>query len=72
MALRHDGKVFGWGRNDRNQLSIPPGYTYVEHIGVGYANSILTMRGGQVVAIGAPEHDALISRTPTKTATPTP
>lgn len=72
MALRHDGELFGWGRNDFNQISIPPNYTYVEHIGVGYVNSILTMRGGQVVAIGAPENDALVSRTPTKTATPTP
>ena len=72
MALMHDGTLFGWGRNEYNQTTIPDGITNAEHIGVGYVNSIITLRSGVVVAIGAPQHSALVSRTPTKTATPTP
>jgi hypothetical protein len=64
--------LFGWGRNEYNQITIPEGINNAEHIGVGYVNSIITLRNSVVLAIGAAEHDALVSRTPTKSATPTP
>ncbi|MFM2309141.1 MAG: endoglucanase-related protein glucosyl hydrolase family 9 protein [Chloroflexota bacterium] len=72
MAMMNDGTLFGWGRNEYNQITIPEGITNAEHIGVGYVNSIITLRNSVVLAIGAPEHDALVSRTPTLTVTPTP
>jgi hypothetical protein len=72
MALMNDGTLFGWGRNEFNQITIPEGITNAEHIGVGYVNSIITLRNSVVIAIGAPQENALVSRTPTMTATPTP
>jgi hypothetical protein len=72
MAMMNDGTLFGWGRNEYNQITIPEGINNAEHIGVGYVNSIITLRNSVVLAIGAAEHDALVSRTPTKSATPTP
>ena len=72
MALMNDGTLFGWGRNEFNQITIPTGITNAEHIGVGYVNSIITLRNSVVIAIGAPQENALVSRTPTMTATPTP
>jgi hypothetical protein len=67
MALANDGTIYGWGRNDFSQATAPTGYTNAFAIGVGYVNSIISMRDGSVLAIGAPEHGALITRTPTPT-----
>jgi hypothetical protein len=72
MAMMNDGTLFGWGRNENNQVTIPTGINNAEHIGVGYVNSIITLRNSVVLAIGASANDALVSRTPTKSATPTP
>jgi hypothetical protein len=72
MAMMNDGTVFGWGRNENNQVSIPKGITNAFSIGAGYVNSVISLRDGRVIVIGAPEHGVLITRTPTKTATPTP
>ncbi|MFM2032892.1 MAG: hypothetical protein RLZZ297_1657, partial [Chloroflexota bacterium] len=52
---------------DFSQATAPTGYTNAFAIGVGYVNSIISMRDGSVLAIGAPEHGALITRTPTPT-----
>lgn len=67
MAMMNDGTLFGWGRNEFGQYSFPEGVTNAYAIGVGYVNSIISLRNGSVIAIGAPENDALITRTPTPT-----
>jgi hypothetical protein len=60
-----DGTIFGWGRNEFNQATAPVGITNAFSIGVGYVNSIISLRDGSVIAIGAPENGALVTRTPT-------
>ena len=72
MAMINDETGFGWSRNENNQVTIPKGITNAFSIGAGYVNSVISLRDGRVIVIGAPENDALITRTPTKTATPTP
>lgn len=72
MAMMNDGTVFGWGRNENNLVTIPKGITNAFSIGASYVNSVISLRDGRVIVIGAPENDALITHTPTKTATPTP
>jgi hypothetical protein len=72
LALGNNGTVYAWGRNDFKQIEIPEGYRDIAVVGAGYVNTVIGLRDGRILAIGAPENDALISRTPTKTATPTP
>ena len=72
MALKSDGTAFGWGRNDSNQITIPAGYTGFFSVNAGYANSIIGLRNGGILVLGDQTNDVGVSRTPTKTATPTP
>jgi len=72
MALKNDGTAFGWGRNDANQIAIPEGYRDFFSVNAGYANSIIGLRNGGILVLGDMSNDVGVSRTPTKTATPTP
>jgi hypothetical protein len=72
LVVQNDGKVFGWGRNDNNVYVIPPEYTNIYTVAAGYANTILGLRNGRVIVIGDQTNGVDVSRTPTKTATPTP
>ena len=72
MALKNDGTAFGWGRNDSNQITIPAGFTGFFSVNAGYANSIIGLRNGGILVLGDMSNDVGVSRTPTKTATPTP
>ena len=72
LALGNNGTVYAWGRNDNKQIDIPEGYRDIAVVGAGYVNTVIGLRDGRILAIGASENDALVSRTPTKTATPTP
>jgi alpha-tubulin suppressor-like RCC1 family protein len=72
MAVRNDGTVLAWGRNDYNQIIIPAEYKDVYSAFAGYANTILGLRNGRVVVLGSQTDGVGVSRTPTKTATPTP
>ncbi|MFN7471015.1 MAG: RCC1 domain-containing protein [Roseiflexaceae bacterium] len=72
MALKQDGTVFGWGSNDVNQVTLPDGLTNVFTVYAGYANSIIGLRNGGVMVLGDQSNGINASRTPTKTATPTP
>jgi alpha-tubulin suppressor-like RCC1 family protein len=72
MALKNDGTAFGWGRNDSNQITIPDGFTGFFSVNAGYANSIIGLRNGGILVLGDKSNDVGVSRTPTKTATPTP
>ena len=72
MALTNAGKVIGWGDNSYKQLEVPAEYTDIYTIAAGYANSALGLRNGRIIVLGDPANDVMISRTPTKTATPTP
>jgi alpha-tubulin suppressor-like RCC1 family protein len=72
MALKNDGTAFGWGRNDSNQITIPAGYKDFFSVNAGYANSIIGLRNGGILVLGDQTNDVGVSRTPTKTATPTP
>jgi alpha-tubulin suppressor-like RCC1 family protein len=72
MALKNDGTAFGWGRNDSNQIMIPEGYKDFFSVNAGYANSIIGLRNGGILVLGDQTNDVGVSRTPTKTATPTP
>ena len=72
MALKQDGTVFGWGDNGANQVTLPDGLTDVFTVYAGYANSIIGLRNGGVMVLGDQSNGINASRTPTKTATPTP
>ncbi len=72
LVVQKNGKVFGWGRNDNNVFAISPEYTNIYTVAAGYANTILGLRNGRVVVIGKKVSNIHVSRTPTKTATPTP
>jgi len=72
MAVKKDGSVLAWGRNDYNQIIIPTEYTDIYSAFAGYANTILGLRSGRVIVLGAQTDGIDVSRTPTKTVTPTP
>ena len=72
MAVKNDGSVLAWGRNDFNQIVIPTEYTNIYSAFAGYSNTILGLRTGRVVVLGSQTDGVDVSRTPTKTATPTP
>ena len=72
MAVKNDGSVLGWGRNDFNQIDIPTEYNNIYSAFAGYSNTILGLRTGRVVVLGSQTDGVDVSRTPTKTATPTP
>ena len=72
MAVKKSGEVIAWGRNDFNQTFIPPEYTDIYSAFAGYANTILGLRNGRVIVLGDQNNGVAVSRTPTKTATPTP
>jgi hypothetical protein len=72
MAVKNNGDVIAWGRNDYNQTYIPPEYTDIYSVAAGYANTILGLRSGRIVVLGSQTDGVDVSRTPTKTATPTP
>jgi hypothetical protein len=71
LSVKNDGTVFGWGRNDNNVYVIPPEYKDIYTVAAGYANTILGLRSGRVIVLGDLSNDVGVSRTPTKTATPT-
>ena len=52
MALRSDGKVVGWGRNDFGQLNVPLGLSEVVAIDVGYFHTLALKSDGTVVGWG--------------------
>jgi hypothetical protein len=72
LAVKNDGSVFGWGDNTFKQLEIPAEYTDIFNASAGYSNTILGLRNGRVIVLGDQSNDVGVSRTPTKTATPTP
>jgi hypothetical protein len=72
LAVQKDGTVAGWGRNDNNVYIIPAEYTDIYTVAAGYANTILGLRSGRVVVLGDQNNGVDVSRTPTKSATPTP
>jgi alpha-tubulin suppressor-like RCC1 family protein len=72
LAVKTDGTVFGWGRNENNVYTVPAQYTDIYTVAAGYANTILGLRNGRVIVLGDQTNDVGVSRTPTKTATPTP
>jgi alpha-tubulin suppressor-like RCC1 family protein len=72
LAVRKDGSVFGWGSNEYNQLLIPAEFTDIYNANAGYSNTILGLRNGRIIVLGDQSNGVNASRTPTKTATPTP
>lgn len=72
VALSKAGKVFAWGDNGVNQLNIPAEYTDIYTVAASYTNTILGLRNGRIIVIGDQSNSVGVSRTPTKTATPTP
>jgi alpha-tubulin suppressor-like RCC1 family protein len=72
VALTNSGKVIGWGDNRVHQLDIPAEYNDIYTVAASYANTILGLRSGRIIVLGDQSNDIGVSRTPTKTATPTP
>jgi hypothetical protein len=72
MAVKKNGEVIAWGRNDYNQTKIPREYTNIYSAFAGYANTILGLRNGRIIVLGDQNNGVAVSRTPTRTATPTP
>ncbi|MFM2308304.1 MAG: hypothetical protein RLY87_424 [Chloroflexota bacterium] len=54
-----------------NQIIIPTKYKDIYSAYAGYANTILGVRSGRIVVLGSQTDGINVSRTPTKTATPT-
>jgi hypothetical protein len=72
LAVKQDGTVFGWGRNVNNVYTVPAEYTDIYTVAAGYANTILGLRNGRIIVLGDQTNGIHVSRTTTKTATPTP
>jgi hypothetical protein len=72
LAVKNDGTVIGWGRNENKVYTIPDEYTDIFSVAAGYANTILSLRNGRIIVLGDMLNGVGVSRTPTKTATPTP
>ena len=72
LAVKNNGTVIAWGRNDYNQTYIPPEYTNIYTVATGYANTILGLRSGRIIVLGDQSNGVDVSRTTTKTATPSP
>jgi hypothetical protein len=77
LALKNDGTPFAWGDNTFGQTTMPnttigSGYTGVFTVAAGYANSIIGLRNGGILVVGDKSAGVDVSRTATKTATPTP
>jgi hypothetical protein len=72
MAVKKNGEVIAWGRNDYNQTKIPREFTNIYSAFAGYANTILGLRNGRIIVLGDQNNGVAVSRTPTRTATPTP
>jgi alpha-tubulin suppressor-like RCC1 family protein len=67
LALTRDGVVYGWGRDNFSQASIPDGISKAGAISAGYVNSVIGLRDANVLAFGDASLGALVSRTPTTT-----
>ena len=72
MVVKNNGEVVAWGRNDYNQTFIPTEYTDIYSAFAGYANTILGLRNGRIIVLGDQSNGVDVSRTPTKSTTPTP
>lgn len=72
LAVKKDGTVIGWGRSDNKVYDVPAEYRDIYTVAAGYTNTILGLRTGRVVVLGSQTDGVDVSRTPTKTATPTP
>ena len=54
LALRGDGTVAAWGRNDRGQASVPTGLSNVRQVAAGGSHSIALLADGSVRVWGEP------------------
>jgi len=52
LALRADGTVVAWGRNNHGQRDVPAGLTGVVAISAGERHSVAVRRDGTVVSWG--------------------
>lgn len=52
LALKEDGSVVGWGRNDAHQIDVPAGLSHVKAVAAGYDFSLALKEDGTVAAWG--------------------
>jgi len=71
LALTNTGKVLGWGDNTFKRYTIPT-TNDVLAIAASYANSVVSLRNGQMRVYGATQSNAFITRTPTINPFPLP
>ena len=64
MAVKKNGEVIAWGRNDYGQTKIPP-LNNIYSAFAGYANTILGLRNGRIIVLGDQKNGIAESRTPT-------
>ncbi len=72
LALTNTGKIVGWGDNTFKRYTVPNIPNDVIAITASYANSVVSLRTGQLRIYGAPQSNALITRTPTINGPPLP
>ena len=52
MAIKEDGTIVAWGKNNYNQCDVPSGLNNVVAIGAGFYHSLALKEDGTVVACG--------------------
>jgi alpha-tubulin suppressor-like RCC1 family protein len=65
LVLLDNGKVEAWGYNLYNRYKIPANTVDVIAIYASYTNSVLSLRNGKIIVIGANTTNAMITRTAT-------
>jgi alpha-tubulin suppressor-like RCC1 family protein len=71
LAITNTGRVLGWGDNTFKRYTIPT-TNDVLAIAASYANSVVSLRNGQMRVYGATQSNAFITRTPTINSLPPP
>lgn len=53
LALKSDGTVVAWGKNDTGQCDVPPGLADVVQVAAGFNHSVALKKDGTVVSWGS-------------------
>lgn len=72
MVLQGSGRVTAWGLNLNRRASVPSTVVDAVAIVASFNNSAVALRSGSIIIFGSNLDQALVTRTVTRTPTPTP